>query len=153
MCKRDEFQSLDQTSFLVGRPIQFQADISKTDLKVGQSATLTVQIKGNGNIREAQLSPNEWTDVKIYDDQPTQEVKSDGTQIMGVKTFKRAIVPTKEGTLTLSPIQFVYLIQNLKVCHRSFKLFHLACAGRKSRRPKNQFYNLPKISQRKASKL
>lgn len=88
--------------------LQVHANLSKTDLKVGQSATLTLKLEGNANIRDVQLPAINWPDVKIYDDQPVVDIKTDGKQIVGSKTFKRAIVPIREGKLELPSIEVAY---------------------------------------------
>ncbi len=75
---------------LVGQ-FNVQANLSKTDLSVGDSGTLTIQISGSGNIKDAQLQANfQIPGLKVYDDKPVQEIKKSMNGISGSKTFKYA---------------------------------------------------------------
>ncbi len=88
-------------SGLIGR-FSITADLDKTTLKTGESATLTVTISGTGNIQDAgQPRLSLPADCKVYPDEPvtTSQVSTAGTS--GKKTFAFALVPTKTGALTL----------------------------------------------------
>lgn len=93
---------------LVGQ-VSVQANLTKKDLSVGDSATLTIQISGNGNIKDAQLQPNfQIPGLKVYDDKPTQEMKKSSQGISGSKTFKYALVPENPGKFTIPSLNISY---------------------------------------------
>lgn len=95
-------------SGLVGQ-FSVQANLSKKDLSVGDSATLSIQISGSGNIKDAQIQPNfQIPGLKVYDDKPTQEIKKTASGVSGTKTFKYALVPENPGKFTLPSLEISY---------------------------------------------
>lgn len=94
-------------SGLVGR-FKVESQLSKSELKVGDSTTLTIKIEGRGNIREAKLTPPAGGDFKIYEDAPEANVIVRDSAVGGNKVFKWAIVPLKEGRLEIpiTPLSF-----------------------------------------------
>ncbi|MBF0298827.1 MAG: protein BatD [Oligoflexia bacterium] len=93
-------------SGLIG-DFRIEGNISKSTLKVGESSTLTIKISGNGNIKEANLDNLAIDGFKSYDDKPSIEIRP-GIEISGTKTFKKALVPTRQGTITIPPIAISY---------------------------------------------
>lgn len=84
-------------------------DLSKEQLPAGDTTTLTITIQGKGNIRDARSpefpsSPH----FKVYDDKPSLAVKNSGDEFGGVLTVKKALVPLKEGTLTIPALSFTF---------------------------------------------
>ena len=78
-------------------------------IKTGESATLTVIVRGRGNInRMPDLSLPEIENIKTYGDQPVLETGQDEKGIQGVKTMKWAIVPQKEGQYKIPPVSISY---------------------------------------------
>ena len=94
-------------SGLVGA-FSISSNLSKNQLSVGDSATLTVAISGDGNLRDARLPEVSWENIRIYEDEPKMDLDVSAGRLKGVKTFKLALVPEKEGLYTLSPIQLNY---------------------------------------------
>lgn len=95
-------------SGLVG-DFRLQAKISKQELQVGESATLTYTISGTGNaqmISEPQLP--ELPAFKIYDDQPTVNLNRLDSGLSGTKSYRKALVPLVPGELTLPPVSLSY---------------------------------------------
>jgi hypothetical protein len=87
--------------------------ISKTQLQVGESATLELTVSGTGNVQmisEPYLP--ELTSLKIYDDQPTGSVDRSGATLSGYRTFHKALVPLEPGTLTVPSIELTYFEPN-----------------------------------------
>ena len=106
-------------SGLVGN-IKMNSSISKKSLDVGDSSTLTITLKGDGNIRDAKIPAPSWSDVKVYHDEPNFKVDQSRDLLYGTKTFKKAIVPTKEGKLKLSSLRVDYFdltVKEYKVLH------------------------------------
>ena len=83
--------------------------VSKKQLEVGDTTTLTISIKGSGNIRDAAAPefpavPN----FKIYDDKPVLSIQEGGERFGGTFTLKKALVPLKEGSLQVPELAFTY---------------------------------------------
>lgn len=84
-------------SGLVGT-FQINAELVPSEIKAGESATLTVHITGRGNVnRIPDLDAPELTHTKVYADQPVLEVNPDSKGLFGSKTMKWALVPEKPG--------------------------------------------------------
>ena len=95
-------------SGLVGR-FDLQATVSKRELKVGESATLSLRIAGTGNpqmIGEPRLP--ELPMFKIYDDKPSGVLDRNGPALSGSKTYRKALVPLQVGQLEVPAIELVY---------------------------------------------
>ncbi len=94
------------TSFggLVG-DFKISSVLSPSQIKEGESATLTVVVSGRGNVKRIpDLTIPEIGRIKIYADQPKLEVDTDPNGIMGSKTMKWALVPESKGDYKISPL-------------------------------------------------
>jgi hypothetical protein len=95
-------------SGLVGE-FKIGTKISKTQLQVGESATLDLTVSGTGNVQMiAEPHLPELTSFKIYDDQPTGSVDRSGATLSGYRTFRKALVPLEAGTLTVPSVELTY---------------------------------------------
>jgi hypothetical protein len=93
---------------LVGQ-LELTASISKRSLEVGDSTTLTLDVSGNVNIRDAQLvNPAGLKDFKVYDDKPSVNITPQGDTVIGKKSFKKALVPQKPGQLKIPGFEIPY---------------------------------------------
>ena len=82
---------------LVGT-FQMTSTLEPPSLKAGESATLTIQVKGRGTVnRIPDLDLPEMDFVRTYSDQPVLETGQDRQGIVGTKTMKWALVPEKAG--------------------------------------------------------
>ena len=95
-------------SNLVGN-FSLSMTLDRAALQTQESATVTIDVRGRGNIGDAVLP--DWPlppSLKVYDDKP--ETTSDKTPqgIQGLKRFKRAIVPSRAGDYTLPPLTLSY---------------------------------------------
>ena len=82
---------------LVGM-FQMTSTLEPPSLKAGESATLTIQVKGRGTVnRIPDLDLPEMNFVRTYSDQPVLETGQDRQGIVGTKTMKWALVPEKAG--------------------------------------------------------
>lgn len=90
---------------LVGKYV-IDAQLSQTQLKTGESSTLTVTISGLGQA-ESILAPkiNFPDSVKVYEDQPIYQNQTQGTRMLGQATFNYALVPSAPGTIELPPVE------------------------------------------------
>ena len=97
-----------------GRPIDFSglvgrfditSQLEPTTIKARESATLTVLIKGRGNVnRIPDLNGPELSHTKVYADEPVLKVETDAQGLAGTKTMKWALVPEKEGNYEVPPL-------------------------------------------------
>lgn len=84
-------------SGLVGK-FQMESRLEPTSLKAGESATLTVQVGGKGNVnRIPDIDLPELPFARTYGDQPVLGIEQDDYGIGGTKTMKWALVPEKAG--------------------------------------------------------
>jgi len=95
------------TSTLVGQ-FSIHAELSKNVVSVGDSITLTVVVKGTGNVRDVELPEFEIQGVKIYKDKPAFDLGLGGIGVVGTKTFKMALVPQVTGELVIQPIKISF---------------------------------------------
>jgi hypothetical protein len=95
-------------SGLVGQ-FELAAEMEKTELRVGDSATLTVALKGRGNLMDA-AAPRlqHGDDFKAYDDSPQEEITTGRNGTGGRKLFRTALVPIKAGRFQLPPVELTY---------------------------------------------
>jgi hypothetical protein len=99
---------------LEGRPSDFtglvgdfkiESKLEPSTIKRGESATLTVLLKGRGNVnRIPDLKMPELEQTKVYADQPVLQVEPDAKGLAGSKTMKWALVPEKEGIHQIPPL-------------------------------------------------
>ncbi len=92
---------------LVGQ-FQMKSALSSRQVKEGETTTLTVEISGRGNIKDAVLPPVSLDGFKVYDDKPVTETVRSEEGILGKKIFKKALVPLTSGELVLPPLSLDY---------------------------------------------
>lgn len=84
--------------------------VDRETMKVGESAAVSVELRGVGNVTDAVLPAWTWPEgLKVYEDRPQSEISKTAQGIQGVKRFKWALVPTQSGTVTLRPFTMSYL--------------------------------------------
>ena len=103
-----EYTGKGEFSGLVGK-FSLGAGLDHAELKTGDSATLTITISGTGNIKDAVAPQVHFPDgLKVYDDNPENKITLGLRGYTGSKIFKKAVVPVKPGTFTISPVNFTY---------------------------------------------
>lgn len=93
---------------LVGE-FELRASINKSQLAVGESATLELRVSGSGNtqlISEPPLPP--LPGFKVYDERPSGSLAREGSRLTGSKTFKKVLVPLEAGQPTIPPLELPY---------------------------------------------
>ena len=102
-------------SGLVGQ-FNIKAEIDKPRLKVGESATLTIEVSGTGNIMDTSLPAMNLDGLgfKVYDDNPTDDIGMTAKGYEGSRTFKKAIVPVNPGQYRIDPVELVYFDHDKK---------------------------------------
>ncbi len=100
-----------------GRPANFsnlvgkffiKGGLTRNELAVGDSTTLSIEIEGQGNIRDAKAPELALNGFKVYDDQPSLKVETLQGKLGGIKTFKKALIPLEAGTKTIPGVTFNY---------------------------------------------
>lgn len=111
----DSGQDMGVYSGLVGQ-FDIHGNIDQTNLKAGESATLTIKISGKGNIMDASLPEMDLNHdaFKVYDDNPIETIHLTEAGYEGFKIFKKAIVPVNPGTYVINPIRLTYFDVNQK---------------------------------------
>ncbi|MBW1794897.1 MAG: protein BatD [Deltaproteobacteria bacterium] len=95
-------------SGLVGT-FEMESQIEPSQVMVGESATLTVLVRGRGNVnRIPDLKLPELTESKVYADQPVFEMTPDDKGLAGTKTMKWAIVPEKDGPYQIPSLRISF---------------------------------------------
>jgi hypothetical protein len=95
-------------SGLVGS-FDIDATMEPSKLKAGESATLTVVVKGRGDVKHIpDLNLQEPDQIKIYSDQPVLKEDLDSNGIKGSKTMKWALVPEEEGEYQVPQLSVSY---------------------------------------------
>ncbi|MCG8615472.1 MAG: BatD family protein [Desulfobacterales bacterium] len=96
-------------SGLVGK-FTVSSALDREQIKVGESVTLTVTVRGTGNIMDAGL-PKLDIDAerfKVYEDSPVENIRAGDTGITGEKVFKQALVPGIPGKVSIPAAQLTY---------------------------------------------
>ena len=95
-------------SGLVGN-FRMESRLQPSRLKAGDSATLTVEINGKGNInRIPDIDLPELPFARAYNDQPLLETEQDDQGIGGRKTMKWALVPQKAGQFEIPVLKLSF---------------------------------------------
>lgn len=95
-------------SGLIGE-FEIIAEVEKSDLKVGDSATLAVTIQGRGNVMDAQPPPLQIPQAfKTYADTPEEEINLNSSGYSGKKTFRTALVPVQAGDYEIPAVRLTY---------------------------------------------
>ena len=95
-------------SGLVG-DFRLEGRLSKRELQVGETATLTYTISGTGNaqmISEPEL-PN-IPQLKIYHEKPTSDLNRLDSGLSGSKSYSKAVVPLVPGEIELPPVSLTW---------------------------------------------
>ena len=93
---------------LVG-DFSIRSELSKRDLTVGESATLSLTVAGTGNAQMLSEPPlPELPNFKIYDDKPSASLDRSGSALSGRKTYRKALVPLTAGEKVLPGVRLVF---------------------------------------------
>ena len=93
---------------LVGN-FEIDSRLEPSELKTGDSATLTVVIRGRGDVKHIpDLKIKELEQVKVYSDQPVLNEELDSNGIKGNKIMKWALVPEEEGKYNVPQVSVSY---------------------------------------------
>jgi len=125
----------DNFSGLVGR-FDIKAKLDPVEIKANESATLTIIVQGQGNVRQIpDLKLADIKGLKIYQDKPRLNINKAESAISGEKIMKWAIVPEKGGEYIIPSIALAFfdpekgLYRELKTESFSLKSNSVADAG------------------------
>lgn len=95
-------------SGLVGDFI-ISAQLSRPEVEVGDTTTLTVTVAGQGNIKDFSLPAPEWgKSFKVYEDQSDYRQTTSARTVSGEKIYTFALVPLIPGKLQIPSIPLNY---------------------------------------------
>jgi len=84
------------------------ARLSNNQVRVGESVTLTLDLSGEGNIRDLSDPKLEMDTFKIYSDNPAITVKNYHDKVVGEKVYKLALVPQEPGQIEIPHLGVPY---------------------------------------------
>ena len=111
---------------VIGKPEGFTGAVGKytmdvlakpTKLKIGDPITLTINIRGEGNIQtigEPLLAPEGMKDFKAYNFEAKVTITGRGNGIKGEKLFNKVIEPQSEDSGVIPGISFSYFDPELE---------------------------------------
>ncbi len=86
-----------------------KATLDKNSISMGDSAMLSLNLEGLGNIRDAgEPALDIPKDLKVYKEKPEETVTANPTGVVGKKIFRQALVPLQPGTYAIPETQLVY---------------------------------------------
>ncbi len=95
-------------SGLVGH-VDLTGKVDRTNIKAGDSVTLTITVEGTGNLTDIEAPKvNAPGGVKVYPDNPEEDIKIGPAGYYGKKVFRFALVPVKEGKYGIPPVRLNY---------------------------------------------
>ncbi len=93
----------------------FTSKIDKTELKVNEAFTLTLNVSGKGNIELLELPrPVFPPDFEVYDPKITTSIKDNALGLSGSKKAEYIVIPRVSGDFTLESTEFSYFNPSLK---------------------------------------
>ena len=101
-----------------GKSLNFKGDVGSFDIAVSldkdtveenQPITLKIKIEGKGNIKTTS-SPElpDISDVRFYDSGSSENISKENYIVQGEKIFEKVVIPKKEGTFAIGPIEYSY---------------------------------------------
>ncbi|MCG8553038.1 MAG: BatD family protein, partial [Desulfobacterales bacterium] len=104
-----EYNGNQPFSGLVGK-FSISSELDKNTVKTGESVTLTVMIKGTGNVMDAAMPPLnlDTAKFKVYKDTPVQDVQVTELGFEGHKLFKQALVASVPGKAVIPGLYLVF---------------------------------------------
>jgi hypothetical protein len=85
---------------------QYRTELQPAEIELGESAVLTIELSGNGNLPLVEAPPL-WPgchDCDTYPPEEDSQVKVDDSGIHGTRTWRTTIVPRSPGQLRLDPV-------------------------------------------------
>ncbi|NDV69171.1 BatD family protein [Dysgonomonas sp. 25] len=87
----------------------FEPTISKTDVVANDGITITLKIKGTGNMKLIKNPEIQFpTEFETYDAKVTNDLKVTENGLSGTRTIEYLFIPRYPGKYTIPPINFTY---------------------------------------------
>jgi hypothetical protein len=86
--------------------LRYSASLSPTSIKYGESAVLSIELEGNGNLPLVE-APTLWPACEECEAYPPEEegsVKVDATGVHGSRTWRTTLVPRSWGEIEIEPV-------------------------------------------------
>jgi hypothetical protein len=92
----------------VGR-FTIESRVDRTAVKVGEPVTLTVTVRGDGNLRGVKIRPLPAIEgARVYEPQIRDSVAPVGSSVVsGVRSWEYLVLPQKTGPIVLPPAELV----------------------------------------------
>ncbi len=85
------------------------ASIDKTDLQIGDSATLKFQIRGKGNLKQMKNPAFEkFSFATSFDPRASEKINSEKSPFEIEKNYEIILITNRVGNFSISPISFIY---------------------------------------------
>lgn len=92
----------------VGR-YNFKAAVDRTEVKVGEPVTVTLTVRGEGNLRNAILpTVGEVPGFKTYAPETDVDVRTEGGQVTGTSSSRTLLIAKEPGEHVLPPVAWSY---------------------------------------------
>lgn len=92
----------------VGR-FTFSVEMDREAVKIGEPITLTMTVKGEGNVRNVVLpTVGEVRGFKSYAPELGADVRIEGDVVLGTRTSKTLLIAKEPGQFTIPALSFVY---------------------------------------------
>jgi len=112
--------------------LRYSASLKPGTVNLGDSATLTVTLRGNGNLPLVE-APSRWPDCPSCDTYPPEEdsqIKVDEHGIHGKRSWQMTLVPRRAGTIRLERVRLaVFDPATAKYSEQALGPFLLAVRG------------------------
>ncbi|MEO1440361.1 MAG: BatD family protein, partial [Chloroflexota bacterium] len=111
-----ELDAPDSFGGLVGYPFFIDATVGRTTARAGDPISLRVKIEGSGNIE--QMPPPELPlseDWRIYQQPSDLNTATEGSELVGSKTFEWLVVPQGAGPVSIPSVELSYYDNNTNI--------------------------------------
>ncbi|MCK4572919.1 MAG: protein BatD, partial [candidate division Zixibacteria bacterium] len=96
----------------IGR-FEISADLNKRETEVNQPVSLTIKIRGTGNIKSvAEPEVGDLPDFRVYRASSSENISKQNDRIGGTKIYEEVFIPKRPGRLEIPAITFNYFDPN-----------------------------------------
>ena len=111
----------------VGKKYKLKVNYSTKQLKVDDPLDITVEISGNGNLKQLKIPQiNYPTDFEVFPEENKEKIKVSTAGISGKKIKQQLLIPRHHGDFEIPEIEFTYFDLNSKsyktLKHPAFQL-------------------------------
>ncbi len=83
--------------------------ISSTDIKQDDAVTLTISIKGTGNLQSVDIDDIRFpAELEVFDPDIKVNQNTKGDKISGSKVIEYVLIPRESGNITIQPVTITY---------------------------------------------